>query len=127
VLVGGLLTACVPPANQPEDYAEPSTTYALELDGETVTTEVSQAQANFFEGCLRAGASPSECECIFAYFAENVPYEVFEELNNELRDDPNALDDADQQAIRRCQGNGPAPGPTDEPATAGTTAPPPAG
>jgi hypothetical protein len=100
--VGGLVTACVPPANQPEDYAEPSTTYSFEFEDETVTTEVSQAQANFLEGCLGTEASPGECDCIFSYFVENVDFEVFKELDGEVADDPGGLDPEIQDGISAC-------------------------
>jgi hypothetical protein len=115
LLVGGVLTACVPPANDPENYAEPVVNTTLEHNGTTVSTEVSQAQANFLQGCLR-WSSPSECECIFGFFVENVPFEEFEDLDAQVADQPESLPQNIQDGIRRCQ-RGPA-GPVGEPSGA---------
>jgi hypothetical protein len=118
LLVGGVLTACVPPANDPENYAEPVVNTTLEHDGTTISTEVSQAQANFLQGCLR-WASPSECECIFGFFVENVPFEEFKDLDAQVADQPESFPQDIQNGIRRCQGGrvGPA-GPVGEPSGA---------
>lgn len=121
LLVVGVLAACSPPSNDPESYTEPLVSTTLEQNGTTTSTEVSQAAANFLGGCLRNGASIPECECIFAFFAAQVPFDDFKELDSQLSDDPESVPDNVKAGIEACRGGG-TPTSTAAPEGTGTTA-----
>jgi hypothetical protein len=51
-----------------------------------------EERSDFVEACS-AGASAEACGCFYDRLADQVPHERFEELDEQIRDDPTAIPD----------------------------------
>jgi hypothetical protein len=86
---------CTNPSNTPEAY------------GETNADGVDIVRANFLEGCVAAGdeagiGNSSDCECQYDAIVEEIPFEEFQEIEDQLKDDPTDLPDRYIDIADRC-------------------------
>jgi hypothetical protein len=51
-----------------------------------------EGRADFVEACS-AGASADACGCLYDRLADEVPFERFEQVDRQIRDDPTAIPD----------------------------------
>lgn len=110
-------TACGTPSNAPEGYDD--TTRSNFLQGCTgIVTEGTAEDAT--TSSLGAGAPLDACECRYEWFVQNVPFDRaaaeqagradavnFEELNEQLVDDPDSMPQEIQDGLNQaCAGGG---------------------
>lgn len=82
-----LLGACTPGRSTPEEYN-------------------ADLEEDFVESCTENGGSEEECGCTYGRFEEEIPIERFQEVTDDLEEDPSTLPDDFVAAYTDCIAGG---------------------
>jgi hypothetical protein len=128
------LSACKPPSNEPTSYDD--VTEANFMEGCTGIATSGTAESTSTSVVTTDGASSEVCKCEYDYFVANVPFDQkaaeaqgnkdapnFQDLNQQLQDNPDSMPQNIQDDLRsKCaEGEQVTPTTSGQP---GTTAPP---
>jgi hypothetical protein len=82
--LAAVVAGCSTPSNNPTDYDD--TTKSNYVQGCTQDAVIGTSTT-----VLGEGLSQETCECAYDWIVQNVPFDEFKDLDDQLADDPNAV------------------------------------